>query len=196
MKMRIIDNAINKVFKVETITVSPEQMVRLVETRLIPICDEKDLARLKKGMEKTWVIAVGQGSSLRYYPHHKKEVRICLDFNLVTHQLSKLSLFDFTDQSAKKEFVLPKGSKYNKQAQQLIMKSILALNSANIEELAPTAPSQQTASDVTPKTSPQNDTAQTSIDAAEELKKYKELLDGGIITQQDFDLKKQQLLNS
>lgn len=192
MKMKIIDNAINKVFKVEAITVSPEQMARLVETRLIPICDEKELARLKKGMEKTWVIAVGQGSSIRYYPNHKKDVKICLDFNLVTHQLSKLSLLDFTDQSAKKEFVLPKGSKYNKQAQQLIMKSILALNSANIEELAPTAPAQQAASDATQ----QNNTVQTNIDAAEELKKYKELLDGGIITQQDFDLKKQQLLNS
>ncbi len=188
--MKIIDNAINKVFKVEAITVSPEQMARLVETRLIPICDEKELKILKKGMEKTWIIATG--SAIRYYPNHKKDVKICLDFNLVTHQLSKLSLLDFTDQSAKKEFVLPKGSKYNKQAQQLIMKSILALNSANIEELAPTAPAQQAASDATQ----QNNTVQTNVDAAEELKKYKELLDGGIITQQDFDLKKQQLLNS
>lgn len=30
---------------------------------------------------------------------------------------------------------------------------------------------------------------------ADELKKYKDLLDGGIITQEEFEIKKKQLLN-
>ena len=34
----------------------------------------------------------------------------------------------------------------------------------------------------------------TVISPVEELKKYKELLDGGIITQEEFDAKKKQLL--
>ena len=42
--------------------------------------------------------------------------------------------------------------------------------------------------------SSQNTTIQT-ISSADELKKYKELLDEGIITQTEFDAKKKQLLN-
>ena len=34
----------------------------------------------------------------------------------------------------------------------------------------------------------------TSLSSAEELKKFKELLDMGIITQEEFDAKKKQLL--
>ena len=33
-----------------------------------------------------------------------------------------------------------------------------------------------------------------TIGIADELKKYKELLDGGVITQEEFDAKKKQLL--
>lgn len=38
-------------------------------------------------------------------------------------------------------------------------------------------------------------TSTSSISAADELKKYKELLDDGILTQEEFDAKKKQLLN-
>ena len=36
----------------------------------------------------------------------------------------------------------------------------------------------------------------TPLSAADELKKYKDLLDAGVITQEEFDKKKKQLLNS
>lgn len=140
MKMGILDNAINKALKVETITVSPEQMVNLVETKLVPICSEKELKELKKGMEKTWVLASGGSSSLRYYPSQSKEVKICLDFNMLTKQLAKLSLMDTT---AKQEFVLPKGGNYAKQAQQMIMNKLLTMNSANINAFAQPVQPQQ-----------------------------------------------------
>ena len=35
----------------------------------------------------------------------------------------------------------------------------------------------------------------TFVNNADELKKYKELLDGGVITQEEFETKKKQLLN-
>ena len=38
------------------------------------------------------------------------------------------------------------------------------------------------------------DTKQTNISQADELKKFKELLDNGVITQEEFDAKKKQLL--
>ena len=41
----------------------------------------------------------------------------------------------------------------------------------------------------------QNATSVSSIDPVVELKRYKELLDSGVITQEDFDHKKKQLLN-
>lgn len=41
---------------------------------------------------------------------------------------------------------------------------------------------------------PQPSASQSGVDAADELKKYKELLDMGAITQEEFDRKKQQLL--
>lgn len=131
--MGILDNVINTALKVESITVSPEQMANLVETKLIPICSGKELNSLRKGMEKTWVLATGHGSSLRYYPSNNKDVKICLDFNMLTHQISKLSLIDLTDKTAKKEFVLPKGSNYTKQAQQMIMNKLLTTNSTNTD---------------------------------------------------------------
>ena len=39
-----------------------------------------------------------------------------------------------------------------------------------------------------------SNTDNTSDGTADELKKYKELLDAGVITQEEFDLKKKQLL--
>lgn len=38
------------------------------------------------------------------------------------------------------------------------------------------------------------DVKETKIDTADELKKFKELLDSGVITQEEFDAKKKQLL--
>lgn len=47
---------------------------------------------------------------------------------------------------------------------------------------------------VTPQTYSEATTPKVNIGAAEELKKYKELLDSGVITQTEFDAKKKQLL--
>ncbi len=44
------------------------------------------------------------------------------------------------------------------------------------------------------ESSTQKETPQTSISSADELKKFKELLDSGVITQEEFDAKKKQLL--
>ena len=41
---------------------------------------------------------------------------------------------------------------------------------------------------------PQQGVAPQQVDAAEELQKYKQLLDSGVITQEEFDAKKKQLL--
>lgn len=139
--MGILDNAINKALKWETVTVTPEQMASLVETKLIPICSEKELNELKKGMEKTWVLATERGRAIRFYPR-VTAIRICLDFNTLTHQLSKLSLMD---NPAKREYILPKGGNYAKQAQQLIMNKLLTMNSANINAFVQPVQTQQAA---------------------------------------------------
>lgn len=48
--------------------------------------------------------------------------------------------------------------------------------------------------EVEPQQQRQSKTVKTTIGAAEELKTYKELLDSGVITQEEFDAKKKQLL--
>ena len=66
----------------------------------------------------------------------------------------------------------------------LFLKNGPALRAAIMERKL--ALSQQQPATVAPATPPQ--------DAADELKKYKELLDSGVITQEEFDQKKKQLL--
>lgn len=48
--------------------------------------------------------------------------------------------------------------------------------------------------EIEPQQQRQSKTVKTTIGAAEELKTYKELLDSGVITQEEFDAKKKQLL--
>lgn len=104
--MQFIDKGINRVLKWESIDVSIPEMIDLVQTEIIEKASDKDLIALEKGMQKTFVLAVGGGSSLRYYPAFGSPARLCLDFNMFTHQLQKISLQDTVN---KKEYYIPTG---------------------------------------------------------------------------------------
>lgn len=115
-----IGRGINKLLRYETTEVTPEQMANLVEERLIPICSEKELEKLKKGIKKTWVLLLSR-SGIRCYPSWRKEIKLTLKFDPLTHKLYAILLEDREDKNAKHVYVLPKGKEYIKQAQQAIM---------------------------------------------------------------------------
>lgn len=117
--MRILDKLLNKALQFKNINVSVEEMANLIETRLIANCTEKELAKLKRGIKKTWVLAVGRGSSVRYYPSASSSVYITMDFNILLHTLSQITLCDTTTQE---EFFIPKG----KQNLRLLQEKILS----------------------------------------------------------------------
>ena len=117
--MRILDKIFNKALQFKSIDVSVDEMADLIETRLIANCTEKELAELKRGIKKTWVLAVGSGSSIRYYPSAYSSVYITMDFNILLHTLSQITLCDTT---TKEEFFIPKG----KHSLRLLQEKILS----------------------------------------------------------------------
>ena len=121
--MALWDKAINKVLKWDSITVSPEEMARLTENLLISKCSQDELKHLRDGLKKTWVLAVGHGSSFRTYPSSSKDAYIAMDFNPLTHTLSQITL---RDSISKKEYFLPNGGENRKQFQELILNKLSA----------------------------------------------------------------------
>lgn len=75
--MNLIDKAMNRVIKWESIDVTIPEMVDLVQTEILEKASAKDLAELEKGMQKTFVLAVGGGSRYRYYPSFSSQARLC-----------------------------------------------------------------------------------------------------------------------
>lgn len=104
--MRIFDKILNKALQFKSIDVSVDEMADLIETRLIANCSAQELAKLKRGLKKRWVLAVGRGSSVRYYPSASSSVYVAMDFNILLHTLSQITLCDTT---TKEEFFIPKG---------------------------------------------------------------------------------------
>lgn len=92
--MPYIDKAMNRVLKWESVDVTIPEMIELVQKTILEKSSDKDLAELEKGMQKTFVLAVGRGNNLRYYPSSFSPARLCLEFNIFTHQLYKISLLD------------------------------------------------------------------------------------------------------
>lgn len=119
--MQFIDKGINKVLKWESIDVTIPEMIDLVQTEIIERASDKDLTALEKGMQKTFVLGVGGGSSLRYYPAFGSPARLCLDFNTLTHQLQKISLQDTVN---KKEYYIPTGKASCTRLQSGVMRRI------------------------------------------------------------------------
>lgn len=104
--MSFLDKGINKVLKWESVDASISEILNLIQTEIIEKASLSDLRKLEKGMRKTWVLGVGYGSSTRYYPSSTYPVRLCLQFNILTHQLRQISLQDTIN---KKEYFIPSG---------------------------------------------------------------------------------------
>lgn len=118
-----IGKGINKLLGYETTEITPEQMANMVKERLIPICSKKELEKLKKGIKKTWVLLLSK-SGVRCYPSWRKEIKLTLKFDPLTHKLCAILLEDKEDKNAKCVYALPKGKEYVKQAQQAIMNKL------------------------------------------------------------------------
>lgn len=104
--MQLIDKGINRVLNWESIDVTIPQMIDLVQTEILEKASDKDLAELEKGMQKTFVLLVRYGQSQRCYPSDGSPAKLCLNFNVFTHQLQSISLQDTVN---KKEYFIPTG---------------------------------------------------------------------------------------
>ena len=119
--MSILDKGINKVLKWESVDASISEMLNLIQTEIIEKSSHNDLRELEKGMRKTWVLGVGGGANLRYYPSANFPVRLCLQFNVFTHQLRRISLQDTIN---KKEYFIPSGKETCTKLQRVVLRRI------------------------------------------------------------------------
>lgn len=119
--MQIIDKTLNRVIKWESEDVSIPKMVELIESEIIAKSSGNDLVRLKKGMYKTWVLATGQAANLRYYPSFGAPIHLCLEFNLLTHNIQQITLQDTTN---KVEYFIPRGKESCKKLQRAVLRRL------------------------------------------------------------------------
>lgn len=101
--MDVIDKTVNRVLKWESVDISISGMVSLIQSEILDNATENDLLRLEKGMRKSWVLGVGSGFATRFYPASDSPVRICCQFNVITHQIQQISLMDSLN---KKEYFI------------------------------------------------------------------------------------------
>lgn len=123
--MKILDKGINKALNWESIDTTIPEMVNLIQTEILDNASEKDLRKLEKGMRKRWVLAIGYGNNIRYYPSAISPVRLCLQFSIITHQLYQISLLDSVN---KKEYYIPNGKAACTQLQRAVLRRMTQYN--------------------------------------------------------------------
>lgn len=128
--MQIIDKTLNRVIKWESEDVSIPEMVELIESEIIAKSSGNDLVRLKKGMYKTWVLATGQAANLRYYPSFGAPIHLCLEFNLLTHNIQQITLQDTTN---KVEYFIPRGKESCKKLQHAVLRRLAQYTGGEVE---------------------------------------------------------------
>lgn len=128
--MQIIDKTLNRVIKWESEDVSIPEMVELIESEIIAKSSGNDLVRLKKGMYKTWVLATGQAANLRYYPSFGAPIHLCLEFNLLTHNIQQITLQDTTN---KVEYFIPRGKESCKKLQHAVLRRLAQYTGEEVE---------------------------------------------------------------
>lgn len=116
--MQFVDKAINRALKWENHDVSIQEMLYLIQMQILEKCSSNDLQKLRKGMNKTWVLAIGNGFSQRFYPSSDSPVRLYCQFHLLTHQLKQISLQDTVN---KKEYFIPSGKEESIRLQQAVL---------------------------------------------------------------------------
>lgn len=92
--MQSIDKTINRLTKWKNENVSIQEMTDIFYNQILTQATPSDLKKLENGLQKTWVLGVGGGASVRYFPSSLHPVHLCMDYNLFTHQLQKITLRD------------------------------------------------------------------------------------------------------
>lgn len=116
--MQFVDKAINRALKWDSRDISIQEMLYLIQMQILEKCSSNDLQKLRKGMNKTWVLAIGNGFSQRFYPSSDSPVRLCCQFHVITHQLKQISLQDTVN---KKEYFIPGGKESCIRLQQSVL---------------------------------------------------------------------------
>lgn len=98
--MRIIEKAANKVFRWENVDIGVREMVQLVQSELITKCTEKELRSLLKGLNKTWVLGIGYGGSIRRLSSRDNPWTLLMDYNIFTHGLQNIVFRNYADKVA------------------------------------------------------------------------------------------------
>lgn len=116
-----IHKTVNRVFNCENIDVSVPEMVELIQAKIINEASDDDLVAMRKGMYKTWALAIGGASNDRYYPSYYRSVRLRFRFSYITHQLKEISLQDIDNN---KEYFIPRGKESCKKLQRAVLRRL------------------------------------------------------------------------
>lgn len=128
--MQIIDKSLNKVFKWRSEDVTIPEMLDIIETEILEKSSPSDLVKFEKAMRKTWVLAVGEGFSSRYYSLNSSPVQLCLQFNVFTHSIQQIKLLDTTN---KVQYFIPSGKESCKKLQRAVLYRIAQYKEVGME---------------------------------------------------------------
>ena len=121
--MGILDNLINKATKWESVEVSVEELVEMIEEKIIR-ADPTYEKPLTKAMKKKMVW--GRSYYLQYN-FCNKTMKVCLDFSIITRRLKGVFVLNVEE---RKEYTHPKGRENARRVQEIILGKIAATKAA------------------------------------------------------------------
>ena len=125
-----IRKTVNRAFKCENIDVTIPEMMDLIQSKILNEASDDDLMALRKGMYKTWALAIGGASNDRYYPSFYRSVRLCFRFSYITHQLKEISLQAIDNN---KEYFIPGGKESCNKLQRAVLRRLAQYTGDEVE---------------------------------------------------------------
>ncbi len=104
--MGLLDKAFNSMIGWENQTLQPAEMAEMIEETVLQNGSPEDLDKLEKALNKTWVLAVGNGSSTRQTQLCENKYRIAVDYSVIFHTMASV---EFWDMEGKVNYYLPAG---------------------------------------------------------------------------------------
>lgn len=104
--MGLLDKALNNMIGWENQTIQPTEMAEMIEETVLKNGTQEDLVKLEKAVNKTWVLAVGNGMSTRQVELCGNKYRFAVNYSVVFHTLTSV---EFWDMEHKVNYYLPKG---------------------------------------------------------------------------------------
>ncbi len=104
--MGLLDKALNNMLGWENRTIQPTELAEMIEETVLQNGTQEDLNKLEKALNKTWVLAVGNGASTRHTELCENKYRVAVSYSVIFHTLTSV---EFWDMENKINYYLPSG---------------------------------------------------------------------------------------